>query len=222
MRLGLASVWHLTRCPHHLPAGQVCLFQALGGVLQGVSHVLVDGKHEAGGRGFGGVLQDGGACAMKHTERKMLGYSKQQVFEVVSQVQNYSEFVPWCVRSTVLKQEERYMEAELEVGFQLFVERYLSRIRLDPPHSIYTSTDESTLFSYLNGIWKLEEGPTPSTCLTHFRVEFAFKSPLYQQVAMVFFEEVVKKMLGAFEQRLQIVYGPSSMIRTSKAAKAVT
>jgi ribosome-associated toxin RatA of RatAB toxin-antitoxin module len=44
---------------------------------------------------------------------------------VVSRVGEYSAFVPWCVGSTVLKggPEGGYLEAELEVGFQVFVER---------------------------------------------------------------------------------------------------
>lgn len=60
--------------------------------------------------------------------------------------------------------------------------RYLSRIHMDPPHLVRTTTDESTLFQHLNGEWKLEPGPTPSTCFLHFNVDFAFKSPLYHQV----------------------------------------
>jgi ribosome-associated toxin RatA of RatAB toxin-antitoxin module len=44
---------------------------------------------------------------------------------VVSRVQEYSQFVPWCVGSTVLRggADSGYLEAELEVGFQVFTER---------------------------------------------------------------------------------------------------
>lgn len=46
------------------------------------------------------------------------------MFKVVSEVQYYSEFVPWCVKSTVIKRNpETYIECDLEVGFQLFVEK---------------------------------------------------------------------------------------------------
>ena len=62
-------------------------------------------------------------------ERKLLGYSPEQMFAVVSNVENYSEFVPWCQTSTVLYKSEdgTYLEAELEVGFQVFVERCVCR-----------------------------------------------------------------------------------------------
>lgn len=46
------------------------------------------------------------------------------MFNVVSQVDEYYRFVPWCQKSRVLRRHGAgYMEAELEVGFQLFVER---------------------------------------------------------------------------------------------------
>ncbi|GMH42091.1 hypothetical protein BSKO_10010 [Bryopsis sp. KO-2023] len=176
---------------------------------------------EDGRRGFvGGMLSDG-CCEKKHTERKLLGYSPEQLFTVVSSVEHYQDFVPWCVKSTLLKREGNYAEAELEVGFQVFVERYLSRIKMQPPHALQTATDESTLFHHLNSEWKFEPGPTPTTCQLHFHVDFAFKSQLYRQVASVFFEEVVKKMLGALENRCETVYGPSSMVKSRKVPKAI-
>lgn len=51
-------------------------------------------------------------------------YSPGQMYDVVSAVEHYKEFVPWCERSTVLaRRGDDYMEAELEVGFKVFVER---------------------------------------------------------------------------------------------------
>ena len=43
---------------------------------------------------------------------------------MVADVDHYHEFVPWCQRSEVLvRRDMEYVEAELEVGFKLFVER---------------------------------------------------------------------------------------------------
>lgn len=44
-------------------------------------------------------------------------------------VDNYQHFVPWCRKSVVTKRSDdgHKIEAELEVGFQLFVERYACR-----------------------------------------------------------------------------------------------
>ena len=47
------------------------------------------------------------------------------------------------------------------------------------------------------------------TCLIKFHVDFEFKSSLYRQVANVFFDEVVKKMMESFVTRCQAKYGES-------------
>jgi ribosome-associated toxin RatA of RatAB toxin-antitoxin module len=51
-------------------------------------------------------------------------YSPDQLYSVVADVEQYQRFVPWCVRSAVLRRRgSSYMEAEMEVGFQVLVER---------------------------------------------------------------------------------------------------
>ena len=116
--------------------------------------------------------------------------------------------------------------------------RYISKIRLKPPNSLTTVTEDSTLFHHLESLWKFEQGPTPDTCWLSFHVDFAFKSPLYKhvaassvypnmcervrwQVATVFFEEVVKRMMGAFVGRCEVLYGPSSLTpaRSNKSVR---
>ncbi|KAH7615670.1 hypothetical protein Ndes2526B_g09584 [Nannochloris sp. 'desiccata'] len=154
--------------------------------------------------------------AKKYTERKLLGYSPQQMFDVVASVEHYKDFVPWCQKSTVvLKQDDNtYLEAELEVGFQIFVEKYLSKVKLQRPTMISSHVGESTLFSHLSNSWKFQPGPTPQSVWMTFHVDFAFKSPLYRHVASLFFEEVVEKMMGAFEGRCRQLYGPSSLAKS--------
>lgn len=51
-------------------------------------------------------------------------YSPEQLFEVVSDVEDYHNFVPWCQRSVIVTRHHAgRFDAELEVGFKVFVER---------------------------------------------------------------------------------------------------
>lgn len=164
----------------------------------------------------------GGDLAKSHHEKKLLGWTPRQVYDVVAAVENYSQFVPWCQRSAVLvRRPPGYLEAELEVGFQMFVERYTSKVTLHCPTAVHSRVDDSTLFSHLTNKWEFRLGPTPHTTWLTFEVDFAFKSPLYRQVASIFFEEVVQRMMGAFEGRCAQVYGPSSLHRRPGPAQHV-
>lgn len=69
--------------------------------------------------------------------------------------------------------------------------RYTSKVTLHSPVRIESRVDDSTLFHHLTNKWEFRPGPSPSTCWLSFDVDFAFKSPLYRQIASVFFEEVL-------------------------------
>ena len=48
---------------------------------------------------------------------------------------------------------------------------------------------DSTLFDHLDSTWRFQAGPVPGSCWLDFDVDFAFKSPLYRHIALVFFDE---------------------------------
>lgn len=55
-------------------------------------------------------------------------YTPEEIYDVVAAVEHYHEFVPWCVRSVITaRRPPNYLEAELEVGFQMFTERCAAR-----------------------------------------------------------------------------------------------
>lgn len=147
-----------------------------------------------------------------YNERRLIGYSPEQLYEVVSQVQHYHQFVPWCVGSNVLRRspDNSYLEAELQIGFQMISERYTSRVKLQAPHLVTSSVANSALFHHLESTWRLAPGPSPHSTWLSFSVDFAFLNPLYANIAQLFFSEVVTRMMGAFEGRCKHLYGPPS------------
>lgn len=153
----------------------------------------------------------------KHFEEdRVIGHTPQQVFDVVAGVDTYADFVPWCLKSKVLCRKDNKMDAELEIGFKVFVENYISHVELKPPDLIKTTVSQSTLFDFLNNEWHFKPGPTPDSCHLFFVVDFQFKSALYRKVANIFFSEVQARLVDSFEERCKIVYGPSVEIVTRK------
>lgn len=55
------------------------------------------------------------------------------MFDVVSKVEHYSEFVPWCKESLVPKRNKDAFLCKLTVGFPPVVERYTSRVTVSRP-----------------------------------------------------------------------------------------
>ncbi|KAI4316702.1 hypothetical protein L6164_024657 [Bauhinia variegata] len=150
-----------------------------------------------------------GVLSKIYEEKRILGYSPEQLFDVVAAVDFYHGFVPWCQRSEVLKHyPDGSFDAELEIGFKFLVENYVSHVELDRPKRIKTTVSQSTLFDHLINIWEFNPGPVPGSCDLYFLVDFKFQSPLYRQVASMFFKEVASRMVASFTDRCRLIHGP--------------
>ena len=132
----------------------------------------------------------------------------------MADVAEYKRFVPWCVDSAVTYRAPGggLVEAELTVGFRLLSARYSSRVELARDGSrVVARARDASLFAHLRNEWTFAPGPAgprgePSTWLG-FEVDFEFRNALYARASRLFFDEVVLKMVAAFEERARVTLG---------------
>ncbi|XP_035817356.1 protein COQ10 A isoform X1 [Zea mays] len=130
--------------------------------------------------------EEGGVLSKVYEERRVMGYSPEQMFAVVAAVDLYEDFVPWCQRSRIVRRhDDGSFDAELEIGFKFLVESYVSRVEMEKPRYIKTTASESGLFDHLINVWEFKPGPVPGTCDLYFLVDFKFQSPLYRQIFII-------------------------------------
>ena len=137
-----------------------------------------------------------------------MGFTPKQMFDVVADVNDYHLFVPWCRHSKVTKViDDHHFEADLEVGFKVFSERYTSKVYTEEPKLVISEAADTAVFNHLKFRWEFANGPTANTCWTTFSVDYDFKNAIYTQTSTPFFDQVVAKMIGAFDHRCRDLYG---------------
>ena len=153
----------------------------------------------------------------RHSETRHLPYTPDQLFDLVSDVDRYDEFLPWVSAVRIRSDSEREMVADLIVGFNAFKERFTSRVTKHRPGHICVDYIEGPL-KYLKNEWRFEPAPQPQGGTNvHFSVDFAFKSRIFESLAGSMFDRALRRMTGAFEKRAEQLYGISSSSAQSAA-----
>ncbi|KAJ2452022.1 Coenzyme Q-binding protein coq10a, mitochondrial [Coemansia sp. RSA 2336] len=194
-------------------------------------------ERDAGRRGFltlpfGTGKQPAG---QKFQETQIFPYSREQVFDLVADIDRYSEFVPMCTGSRVFhstrrveqidsKQdpavtERQVVQAELAVGYPPFRERYTSDVVLERPWRIVaTAVPGGGIFTHMRTTWEFATaGSSAGPCSpfapaagdstrVRFSIEYEFASPLHAQAASLVFDTMAQKNMAAYLARCHLLY----------------
>ncbi|MGQ0589497.1 MAG: type II toxin-antitoxin system RatA family toxin [Sphingosinicella sp.] len=141
----------------------------------------------------------------RHSETRNLPYSPEQLFDHVADVGRYQEFLPWVAATRVRANSETEMLADLVVGFKALKETFTSKVRKARPREIEIDYVEGPL-KYLHNSWKFHPDGRGGTDV-EFCVDFAFRSRIFEALAGQMFDRALRRMIGAFEERAQALYG---------------
>ncbi|MET0361871.1 MAG: type II toxin-antitoxin system RatA family toxin [Sphingobium sp.] len=150
---------------------------------------------------------------LRHSETRHLAYSPDQMFDLVSDVASYPQFLPWVTAVRVRLQSETELVADLIVGFKGIKESFTSKVAKSRPGHVRVDYLDGPL-KYLRNVWEFRPDGHGGV-LIDFDVEFAFKSRLFEMLAGQMFDKAIRKMVGAFEARAVALYGPSGSSSSS-------
>ncbi len=146
-------------------------------------------------------------------------YRPDQLFDLVADVAHYPEFLPWVAAVRIRSDNEREMIADLVVGFRALKETFTSRVVKRRPFEIEIDYIEGPL-KYLHNEWKFEPDGNGGTII-HFCVDFAFRNRLFEALAGQMFDRALRRMIGAFVERADILYGGDDAGRNNSSAHKV-
>ena len=140
----------------------------------------------------------------KHHEKRFVDHSPKQMFDLVSNVKKYPDFLPWCLGSRILNNDGNVLIADLIIGFQIYREKFRSKVVLNKNKNIIEVFYEDGPFKHLSNKWEFKK--FNKGCEINFYLEFEFKNIFFQTIMEKLFSEAVKRMVEAFEKRAENVY----------------
>lgn len=150
------------------------------------------------------------APAMKHVRKSvLLWYSAREMYALVTGVEAYPQFLPWCAEAAVLATTETGMTARLTLAFGGVRHAFTTRNEHVDGRSVVVSLVDGP-FSALEGEWQflpLGEDGAARACKIEFDMRYAFANGALEAVISPVFDRVANSLVDSFVRRAEQVYG---------------
>ena len=147
---------------------------------------------------------------MKHVKKSvLLWYSASEMYALVTDVQAYPSFLPWCEKAEVLDQTGEGMTARLHLHFAGLRHAFTTHNQHAPEQSVLMSLVDGP-FSDLQGHWRFVGigAAGAAACRVEFDLRYAFASRALETVLSPVFDRVANTFVDSFVTRAEQVYGP--------------
>ncbi|KAI8603904.1 hypothetical protein EDD21DRAFT_333932 [Dissophora ornata] len=98
------------------------------------------------------------SSSRQYKDRTLIKYSQQEFYDVVANVDDYQEFLPWCTYSKMSEPlpagSGPGQSYELGIGFNSLQERYVSNVTCQEPWTVRAVSYDSKLFKELSTTWR--------------------------------------------------------------------
>lgn len=152
---------------------------------------------------------------MKHVRKSvLLWYSPREMYDLVTAVDAYPQFLPWCSQAEVVAQHDDGVTARLSMAYMGVHHAFTTR----NTHSRDAAAKSVAVrlvdgpFSKLEGHWHFlplgRPGNDQSACKIEFDLAYAFSSIALEAVVSPVFDRVANTLVDSFVQRAEAVYGP--------------
>jgi ribosome-associated toxin RatA of RatAB toxin-antitoxin module len=132
------------------------------------------------------------------------------MYELVTAVEAYPEFLPWCASAEVLARHDDGITARLGLAYMGVKHAFTTRNQHVPAESVSVQLVDGP-FSLLAGTWLFRPlgrpGSEQQACKIEFDLRYAFASAALETVLSPVFDRVADTFVDSFVRRAEDVYG---------------
>ena len=138
----------------------------------------------------------------------LIWYSPQEMYGLVTDVNRYSQFLPWCEHARVVEEHANGMTAEMGIAFGGVRQTFSTRNVHKPDSQVHMQLLNGP-FSQLDGQWNFL--PLVDGAQRAFKVEltlkYGFDSSTLSTLLRPVFDKIAASLVDAFVTRAQPAYG---------------
>jgi ribosome-associated toxin RatA of RatAB toxin-antitoxin module len=149
---------------------------------------------------------------MKHVKKSvLLWYSAHEIYELVTAVEDYPKFLPWCERVDMLKRDAGGLTARLHLAYAGVRHAFTTRNEHTPDAAVHVGLVDGP-FSMLDGTWRFLALPLPAdsdakACKIEFEMGYAFSNATLEALISPVFDRIANTFVDAFVRRAEQVHG---------------
>lgn len=135
----------------------------------------------------------------------LVSYSPEDMFKLIDNIEEYSEFLPWCGKATEISRDENTVEASLLISHSGLNKEFTTKNK----NTAFNKIEMHLLngpFKNLDGVW-LFEPLGESACKVSLNLEFEFSSKIISISLGPVFSKIANNLVDAFIKRADTVYG---------------
>lgn len=142
------------------------------------------------------------ALSQSYRIKRVLNLPASLMYDVVGDVEQYQEFVPYCKRSHVTAHENGHpSRATLIVGWDAIEDEFESKLTYTPT-TVVAEAANNKMFKELKCEWSVKP-VQDDKCLADLKLTFAFQNNMYNLVSKAAGPAVSRAMIQAFSNRAQ-------------------
>lgn len=138
----------------------------------------------------------------------LIWYSPEEMFALVTGVEQYPEFLPWCDHAAVLERDDGGMTAEVGIALGGLHQTFVTRNTHDADRRVQMHLVKGP-FSRLDGDWHFHPVGDGSqrACKVELKLHYGFDSATLAALVGPVFDRIAGSMVDAFVKRAEAVYG---------------
>ncbi len=140
-----------------------------------------------------------------HEVRRNLGYTQEQLFDLVADVGRYPEFLPWWIEARIRKRDGNVYYTDQVVGFGPIQEKFGSKTVLQRPDQIDVISSDRP-FKGFHLVWKFS-AISAKECQVVLKADLEFRSRIRQDLFGWRLAQEINRIVDAFQSRADQFYG---------------